>query len=272
MKKRSSDNSQLKVSINPFTESLANGQKQIGLWVSLSHNFAAEVVAGSGFDWVLLDMEHSPGSIQSILGQLQVFAASGTTAIVRPEANDPVLVKRLLDLGAEGLLFPMIQSVDEAKAAVSATCYPPRGIRGVSGSTRANAFGRKTDYFQHIEDQTAVLLQLETKLALERAEDIAAVDGVTGVFFGPADIAADIGKLGQPMCDEVWELILPIAKKLIRQGVPVGTLVLDAGFAAKLLSDGFTFVACGSDTALLARGADNLLASVNDALKNSKEN
>jgi 4-hydroxy-2-oxoheptanedioate aldolase len=262
----------MKVSINPFTESLANGQKQIGLWVSLSHNFAAEVVAGSGYDWVLLDMEHSPASIESILGQLQVFAGFETTAIVRPEVNDPVLVKRLLDLGAEGLLFPMIQSVDEAREAVKATRYPPRGIRGVSGSTRANAFGRKTDYFQRIEDQTTVILQLETRLALERAEYIAAVDGVSGVFFGPADIAADIGKLGQPMCKEVWDLVLPVAKTLMRQGVPVGTLVLDAEFAAKLLLDGFNFVACGTDTALLARGADNLLASVNNALNISKGN
>jgi len=211
-------------------------------------------------------MEHAPNSIRTVLGQMQAFSATTTTAIVRPETNDPVLVKRLLDLGAEGLLFPMVQTVEEAEKAVSATRYPPRGIRGVSGATRANAFARKTDYFEKIEEQTTVLLQIETREALGRAEEIADVDGVSGLFFGPADIAADIGQLGKPMCDEVWELIMPVARKLIAKGMPVGTLVMDPVFTAKLLNEGFTFVACGSDTGLLARGADNLLSAVKKAL------
>ena len=248
---------------NPFTHALKNNQSQIGLWISLSSNFAAEVIAPAGYDWVLLDMEHCPNTIQSVLGQLQTFAASDTTAIVRPEWNDPVLVKRLLDIGARGLLFPMIQSVEEAEKAVASTRYPPRGIRGVSGATRANGFARTTDYFERVEEETSVLLQLETRAALERAEDIAAVDGVSGVFFGPADIGADIGQLGKPMAPEVWELIMPVAKKLIAKGVPVGTLVSDAAFSAKLIQEGFTFVACGSDTGLLAKASDHLLAEVN---------
>ncbi len=252
----------MKLKENPFTQAIAKGQKQIGLWVSLTSNFAADVVAPAGYDWVLVDMEHSPNDLSSILGQLQVFAASPTTAIVRPEWNDPILVKRLLDLGAPGLLFPMIQSVEEAQLAVASTRYPPLGIRGVSGSTRANAFGRCSDYFQEIEKQTTVLLQLETAAAVAQAEDIAAVDGVSGIFFGPADIAADIGLLGKPMDTRVWELILPVAEKLIAAGVPVGTLVLDPAFAADLLKRGFSFVACGSDASILAKGADSLLASV----------
>jgi 4-hydroxy-2-oxoheptanedioate aldolase len=256
----------MKLATNPFTEALKAKQKQIGLWVSLSNNYAAEVVAHSGYDWVLLDMEHSPNELNSLLGQLEVFASSTTTAIVRPDWNDPVKVKRLLDLGAPGLLFPMVQSVEEAKKAVAATRYPPRGIRGVSGSTRANAFGRTGDYFSRIEDETAVLVQIETRAALEQATEIAAVDGVSGVLFGPADIAADIGQLGKPMCEEVWELILPVARKLMAQNVAVGTLVLDAERAAQLLSDGFTFVACGSDVSLLASSADKLLASVKEKL------
>ena len=256
----------MKLAANPFTQAIKSKQKQIGLWVSLSNNLAAEVVAPSGFDWVLLDMEHSPNELSSLLGQLEVFASSKTTAIVRPDWNDPVKVKRLLDLGAPGLLFPMVQSVEEAEKAVAATRYPPRGIRGVSGSTRANAFGRKSDYFSRIEDETTVLVQIETRAALEQASEIAAVDGVSGVFFGPADIAADIGQLGRPMCDEVWELILPVAQKLIDQNIAVGTLVLDAEFAARLLSDGFTFVACGSDVSLLASSTDKLLASVKEKL------
>jgi len=254
----------MKTPVNLFTQAIKNSQKQIGLWISLSDNFAAEVVASAGFDWVLCDMEHCPNELNSLLGQLQVFAASKTTAIVRPDWNDPVKVKRILDLGAPGLLFPMIQSVEEAERAVAATRYPPRGIRGVSTSTRANAFGRRTDYFERIEDETTVIVQIETRAALDRAEEIAAVDGVSGVFFGPADIGADMDHLGNLKSDAVWDAIWPVARKLIAQDVPVGTLVFDVDFAKKLLNEGFTFVACGSDTSLLARGADKLVATMNN--------
>ncbi|MFT7533120.1 MAG: 4-hydroxy-2-oxoheptanedioate aldolase [Gammaproteobacteria bacterium] len=252
----------MKVERNTFTQGLRSNQKQIGLWASLCSNYAAEVIAPSGYDWVLLDMEHSPNSIDGVLGQLEVFASSKTTAIVRPPWNDSVIVKRLLDIGAPGLLFPMIQTVDEAEQAVASTRYPPRGIRGVSGATRANAFGRMTDYFSRIEDETSVLIQLETRTALADALNIASVDGVSGVFFGPADIAADIGQLGKPLCDEVWDLVMPVARQLMENGIPVGTLVMDVEFAAKLLNEGFSFVACGSDVGLLAKSADSLLANV----------
>lgn len=186
---------------------------------------------------------------------------------MRVEWNDAVAVKRLLDLGAPGILFPMIQSVEEAERAVAATRYPPTGIRGVSGATRATKFGRVKDYVARVEEETAVLLQLETRIAVQSAEKIASVDGVDGAFFGPADITADIGKVGKPMDDEVWEIIKPAAHKLNAKGIPVGTLVLDKEFAAKLLNEGFTFVACGTDASLLARASDDLLASVKGALK-----
>jgi 4-hydroxy-2-oxoheptanedioate aldolase len=251
---------------NPFGRALAAGDKQIGLWISLCSNVAAEVTAHAGFDWALVDMEHSPNDYLSVLGQLQVFAGSNTTALVRVEWNDAVAVKRLLDLGAQGLLFPMIQSVEEAEKAVAATRYPPQGIRGVSGTTRATKFGRVSDYLDRVEAETTVLLQLETAAALDKAEAIAGVDGVDGIFFGPADIAADIGKLGNPMDPEVWALIRPVAQKLMAQGMPVGTLVSDPGFAAELMDEGFTFVACGLDSGLLARAADNLLADVKNRL------
>lgn len=251
---------------NPFTKAIAAGDKQIGLWISLSSNFAAEVVSTAGYDWALIDMEHSANDYFSVLSQLQAFAASDTTALVRVEWNDAVAVKRLLDLGAPGLLFPMVQSVEEAEKAVAATRYPPRGVRGVSGATRATAFGRITDYAQRIEDETTVLLQLETQAAVAQAEAIGAVDGVSGIFFGPADIAADMGKVGKPMDPEVWDLIKPAAQKLIAKGIPVGTLVTDPAFAAKLLNEGFTFVANATDTGLLARAADAALAATKGAL------
>jgi len=256
----------MKLGKNMFTQALQDGSKQLGLWVSLRNNFAAEVVAHSGFDWFLIDMEHSPNDLSTVLSQLQVFESIGGTAIVRPDWNDPVLVKRLLDMGAPGLLFPMIQSVEEAQQAVAATRYPPRGIRGVSSNTRANKFSRVTDYFDRVEDETTIILQLETRQAIEQAEAIGTVDGVSGVFFGPADIAADIGQLGKPLCDEVWELIMPAARALMDKGVPVGTLVLDNDFAARLLKEGFSFVACGADLSLLGKGADNLLATMKSKL------
>lgn len=256
----------MKLASNPFTHALAAGDKQVGLWINLASPFAAEVSAPTGFDWALIDMEHSPNDYFSVLGQLQAFAASGTTAIVRPEWNNPVIVKRLMDLGVPGLLFPMIETVEEAKLAVASTRYPPNGIRGVSGATRANKFGRVSDYVARVEDETTVLLQLESAAAVGRAKEIASVDGVSGIFFGPADIAADLGKVGKPMDPEVWALIRPIAKELMAMGVPVGTLVLDPDFAAELLNDGFSFVACGSDTSLLAKASDNLLANVQGKL------
>lgn len=251
---------------NKFTHALAASEKQIGLWITLCSNFVAEVTAPSGYDWVLIDMEHSPNDYQSVLGQLQAYEASDTTAIVRVEWNDTVAVKRLLDLGAPGLLFPMIQNEEQAQSAVAATRYPPNGVRGVAGSTRATKFGRISNYVSQVESETTVLLQIETREALGNAEAIANVEGVHGVFFGPGDIAADIGKVGKPMDPEVWQLIKPIAQKLIAKGVPVGTLVLDAAFATELLNEGFTFVACGTDSSLLAKASDTLLASVKNGL------
>ena len=198
---------------NPFEAAIKAGDKQLGLWTSLCSGFGAEVTAPSGFDWALIDMEHSPNDYHSVLAQLQVFASYGTTAIVRPEWNDTIAVKRLLDLGAQGLLFPMIQSVEEAEKAVAATRYPPHGVRGVSGNTRANKFGRVSDYVARVDDETTVILQLETAVAVAQAEAIGTVDGVSGVFFGPADIAADIGLVGKPMDPAVWDLIKPASQQ-----------------------------------------------------------
>ena len=247
---------------NSFTQAIRKGEKQVGLWVSMMDGFTAEIIAGAGFDWVCLDMEHSPSDLTKIMQQLQIFERYSTTAIVRPDWNDTVKVKRLLDLGAPGLVFPMVQSVAEAEAAVAATRYPPRGVRGVSGSQRGNQFGRIKDYAARVEEELAVIIQLETVAAIKQAEQIAAVDGVTGIFFGPADIAADMGMLGDPMNPKVWELIWAAASKLIAKDVPVGTLVINAEFAKKLLDDGFTFVACGTDASILARGSEALAREV----------
>jgi len=258
----------MKMVENAFLKAIKAGEKQIGLWVSLCSNVTAEVVAGAGYDWLLIDMEHSPNTDMSVLGQLQAIAPyTNTTAIVRPAWNDTIMVKRLMDIGSPGLLFPMVQTVAEAEAAVAAMRYPKDGMRGVAGLMRATGFGRVKDYAARVADETAVIIQLETLSAMEQAVEIGTVDGVDGVFFGPADISADMGMMGQTMAPEVWDKIWEAARKLIDAGVPVGTLVLDPAFAAKLLQDGFTFVACGLDTSILARGSDALLADVRGRLE-----
>lgn len=252
---------------NLFLKGIKNREPQIGLWVSLCSNYAADVVATAGYDWALLDMEHSPNEIGIVMSQMQAFSAGETTTITRPMWNDPVTVKRLMDVGAQSLLFPMVQSVEEAQLAVSATRYPPEGIRGVSGTQRGNHFGRVKDYFEKVHQETCVIVQIETMHALSQVEAIAKVDGVDGVFFGPADLSADMGKLGQVNDAQLWEHISNGAKAVEAVGKPAGTLVLDPVKASNLFNDGFTFVACGSDLSLLARGADNLLSDVKKGIK-----
>lgn len=252
---------------NTFLRAIKAREPQVGLWVSLCSNYAADIIATAGYDWALLDMEHSPSEVGIVMSQMQALQAGDTSPMARPMWNDAVLVKRLMDIGAPSLLFPMIQSVQEAEAAVSATRYPPHGIRGVSGTQRGNQYGRVTDYFDKIMEETCVVVQIETMHALDQVEAIASVEGVDGVFFGPADLAADMGKLGQVTDVQLWEHIANGAKRVEAVGKPAGTLVLDATKASRLLNDGFTFVACGSDLSLLARGADKLLADVKSQLK-----
>lgn len=247
---------------NPFLAALREGRPQIGLWTALAGAVPAEAVAHAGFDWAVVDMEHAPNDLSTVREQLQVWASSPTTAVVRLDGFDPILVKRLLDLGSEALLFPMVQSGEMATEIVSSSRYPPRGIRGFGGTTRANKYGRVTDYAARVEDETAVLVQAETLAALDRIEEIGCVDGVDGVFFGPADVAADMGLLGQPLHEDVWARILPAAEKLMAKGVPCGTLVMNVEFARDLVAKGFSFVACGTDAGLLARGADSLIAQM----------
>ena len=192
---------------NAFKHALLNGVPQIGLWSSLSSHYTVEVIAGAGFDWILLDMEHSPNDLENLVTQLQAAAPYPTTSIVRVPWNDMVTIKRVLDVGAQSLLIPYVCSVEEAKAAVAATRYPPAGIRGVAGTTRATRFGRVKDYAKRAQDELCVLLQVETKPALDQLEAICAVDGVDGVFIGPADLHASMGYPGETANPKVMPLI-----------------------------------------------------------------
>lgn len=239
---------------NRFKHALAAGRQQIGLWVSLPGAYATEVGAGAGYDWLLLDTEHSPNDVPGVLAQLQAAAAyPDVSPVVRPAWNDKVLVKRHLDVGAQTLLLPYVSTVDEAEAAVAAMRYPPRGIRGVAGSHRAARFGRVTDYVKRAESELCLLVQLETREALDNLEAIARVDGVDGIFIGPADLAASLGHLGEIGHPEVQSTIADAIRRVRACGKPPGILATDEAAARRYIEAGTLFTAVATDVVLLAR-------------------
>ncbi len=246
---------------NAFKVALSRGERQIGLWSSLCSNIAAEVVAESGFDWILLDTEHAPNNVPTLLSQLQAMTEGTATAIVRPAWNDAVLIKRILDIGAPGILVPYVQNVAEAEQAVAATRYPPRGVRGVAGAVRAARYGRDRKYLHTADKEICVLVQVETRSALEQLEAIAAVDGVDGVFIGPSDLAASFGHIGNPNHEDVQNAIRNAVERLAAVGTPAGILATAPEDAERYIDWGYGFVAVGSDLILLARGADALARS-----------
>jgi 4-hydroxy-2-oxoheptanedioate aldolase len=245
---------------NSFKQAIAAGKPQIGLWLSLSSNYSAEVCAGSGFDWLLLDTEHSPNEIDMVLGQLQAIAPYPSHPVVRVAWNDAVIVKRTLDVGAQSLLFPFVQSAEEAVRAVAATRYPPRGIRGVAGTTRATRFGRVKDYAKRAHEETCVLIQVETQEAVDAIGEIAKVDGVDGIFIGPADYHASLGYPGETANPAVLPKIDDAIRRIRASGKAPGILTPDEKLARRYLELGALFVAVGADVGLLARGSDALAA------------
>lgn len=248
----------MQMPVNNFKAALRAGCQQIGLWSTLSTAFSAEVVAGAAFDWLLLDTEHSPGDVLTVMAQLQALSGFDVSAVVRPAANDPVLIKRFLDVGAQSLLIPYVQSAEEARAAVAATRYPPKGIRGVSALTRATNFGRIKDYAQRAAEEIAVLVQVETQAGLDAIEDIAAVEGIDGIFVGPGDLAADLGHIGDLKNAKVVAAVEDAIMRIVAAGKPAGILTSDTGFAQLCMTLGSTFTAVGVDVGLLARAADDL--------------
>jgi len=243
---------------NAFKAGLRAKKLQIGLWQSLCSNIAAEICSDSGFDWLLLDTEHSPNEIPDLLSQLQAIEKGTATGIIRPAWNDAVLIKRCLDIGAQTLLIPYVQSVEEAKAAVAATRYPPHGIRGVSVAARASRYGRVPGYLTKANDEICVLVQVETRQSLDAIEAIAKVDGVDGVFIGPSDLAASLGHLGNPQHAEVQAAMKDAVERLTKVGKPAGILTGNEDEARRYIEWGYLFVAVGSDVGLLAKSADTL--------------
>ncbi|ASW00555.1 4-hydroxy-2-oxoheptanedioate aldolase [Paraburkholderia aromaticivorans] len=247
---------------NPFKRALAAGEPQFGLWAALADAYVTELLATAGFDWLLVDNEHAPNDVRSTLAQLQAVAAYASHPVVRPVRSDSALIKQLLDIGAQTLLLPMIDTPDEAADAVSATRYPPAGIRGVgSALARASRWNRIPDYLNTAADELCVLVQVETVRGLENLPAIAAVDGVDGVFFGPADLSASMGLLGKPGDASVREAIRNGIRTVRGAGKAAGVLAPDSAIAADYLEAGATFVAVGTDTGLLSRAAADLAAS-----------
>jgi len=243
---------------NAFKHAIAKGETQIGLWCSLCSPITAEIVSHSGFDWLLLDTEHSPNEVPDVLAQLQAVQAGTASAIVRPAWNDIVLIKRFLDIGAQSLLIPFVQTPEEARRAVEATRYPPAGIRGITGSGRASRYGRVQDYLKNASREICLLVQVETRSALDQIEAIASVDGIDGVFIGPNDLAASFGHIGNWGHPEVQAALEEAARRLKKIGKPAGILTPNEEEAKRFIQWGYTFVAVGADLGLLARGADAL--------------
>jgi 4-hydroxy-2-oxoheptanedioate aldolase len=243
---------------NAFKEGLRAGRQQVGLWVSLASAYSTEIVAGSGFDWLLLDGEHSPNDPPTILPQLQAAAAYPVSTIVRPAWNDKVLIKRYLDVGAQSLLVPYVQNEAEARAAVEAVRFPTRGVRGVAGSTRATRFGRVKDYARRAEEALCLLVQIETREGLDNLEAISRTDGIDGVFIGPADLAAGLGHLGDIGHAEVQAAIQDAIKRIRACGKPAGILATDEQSTRRYMEWGTTFTAVGLDAMILVREADRL--------------
>ena len=189
--------------VNQLKRALREGRPQVGCWLSLASHASAEICAGAGFDWVLVDTEHAPADLPQVHNQLHAIAAYPVSALVRPYWNDTVVLKRLLDIGVQSFVIPYVQSAEEAKRAVAAVRYPPRGVRGVSTNSRANRFGRVKDYFAHADNEICLIVQVETRAALSEIEKTAAIDGIDGLFIGPQDLATWATR-ATPKCRRQW--------------------------------------------------------------------
>lgn len=244
---------------NRFRQDLLAGRRLIGCWASLASPVTTEVLGLAGFDWLLLDAEHAPNDVLSLIPQLMALKDSPSAPVVRPPANEPVGFKRLLDAGFHNFLVPFVDDADAARRAVAATRYPPQGVRGVSVSQRSNRYGTVPDYFRIVNENIAVIVQLESRTAVAAAGEIAAVDGVDALFVGPSDLAAGYGHLGNPGHAEVQQAIETVFTQARQAGKPAGILAPVEADARRYLDMGASFVAVGSDLGVF-RAATQALA------------
>lgn len=247
---------------NLFKQALVEGRPQIGLWLAMASAYTAEMCAGAGFDWLLLDGEHSPLDLRTTLAQMQAIAPYASHPVVRPPVGDTVLIKQILDIGAQTLLVPMIDTADQAAQMVAATRYPPAGVRGVgAGIARASRWGAIDDYLERANEQICLLLQVETAKGLEHLDAIAGTAGVDGVFLGAADLSASLGYLGQPGHPAVMAAMTEAIGRILAAGKAPGVLCAEPAQARYFLDIGCLFVAVGVDTLLLSNAARQLAAS-----------
>lgn len=248
--------------VNRFKARLKAGETQLGLWMSIPSPLTAEALGLLGYDWLLFDSEHAPVEVADLMPMLQAASAGDSALAARPAWNDKVLIKKMLDIGAQTLLIPFVQTPDEAAEAVRATRYPPHGIRGVAGATRASRFGLAPDYLAGANAQICTLVQIETAEALDRLEEIAAVEGVDGVFIGPSDLSASMGYLGRPGAPEMQAVLKDAAERVLAAGSVPGILATRPEDAARYISWGYRFVAVSVDLGLLVGAARHALETL----------
>jgi len=251
---------------NRFKQALAVGKRQIGLWLTLDSLSATEIVAGAGYDWLLLDMEHTCIESAQVVQHLRAAAGGTAEVVVRIPSHDAVLLKRLLDAGVRSIMVPHVESAEEARAAVAATRYPPHGIRGVGGNMRANDYNRMESYFESYHERQCVVVQLESQAGFDAIAAIGAVDGIDGMFIGPNDLSASLGLLGKSSDPKVKNLIASGLADIRGTGKAAGILNFVPAQAHALFESGFGFIAVGSDASLLARRSDALLAEIKAGL------
>jgi 2-dehydro-3-deoxyglucarate aldolase len=243
---------------NAFRRDLLAGKKLIGCWSSLSNAITTEVLGVAGFDWILLDGEHSPNDVGTFIPQLMALKDSASAPVVRPSSNNTVEIKRLLDAGFYNFLVPFVETAEEAARAVAATRYPPQGVRGVSVSQRSNRYGTVAEYFAGINEQICVAVQIESNAGIAAAAEIAAVDGVDCIFVGPSDLAAGMGHLGNANHPEVQAAIAAVYAAAKAAGKPSGILAPKEEDARRYMAMGATFVAVGSDLGVFRTATQSL--------------
>ena len=246
--------------VNRFKQRLNSGEAQIGLWLGLADAYCAELAANAGFDWLLIDGEHAPNDLRGMLGQLQAVAPYASEAVIRPVIGDTALIKQVLDIGVQTLLVPMVESAAQAGELVRAMRYPPLGVRGVgSALARASRWNSIPGYLDQADAQMCLLVQIESAEGLAQLDRIAAVEGVDGVFIGPADLSASMGHRGNPGHPDVQAAIEDAIVRIQRAGKAAGILSADEALARRYIELGAAFVAVGVDTTVLMRGLQGLV-------------
>lgn len=252
--------------VNTFKLRLQSGEAQIGLWLGLADAYCAELAANAGFDWLLIDGEHAPNDLRGMLGQLQAVAPYPSHPVIRPVIGDTALIKQVLDIGVQTLLVPMVESAEQARELVRAIHYPPNGVRGVgSALARASRWNSIPDYLDKADAQMCLLVQIENREGLANLDAIAAVDGVDGVFIGPADLSASMGYRGNPGHPDVQAAIEDAIARIRKAGKAAGILSADQKLAKRYIALGAAFVAVGVDTTVLMRGLQTLAATFKDS-------